>query len=210
MFYSTRRRSAPMTPEQTFPRGRLRVEDFHMIFAGKCGQKRKHLRNSKPYFKYFSIFFNIFHSQTPWPTDRSWDVTCHSWQRHISEEARQCDLLILWLDCDRRDLRLLNNCNAKKLWCGFVGPKNGAIQQFWSSFLEYTMNPWYIDGKCAIKTHKNTYFHRSRGRLCFGFEVKAKTFASRCWNWHCLRWALDGRAWTFQDVPLISPVFMAF
>ena len=185
MFYSTRRRSAPMTPEQTFPRGRLRVEDFHMIFAGKCGQKRKHLRNSKPYFKYFSIFFTLKHPD-----------------RRIA--------LGTWLATADRGTSRRKHDNAKKLWCGFVGPKNGAIQQFWSSFLEYTMNPWYIDGKCAIKTHKNTYFHRSRGRLCFGFEVKAKTFASRCWNWHCLRWALDGRAWTFQDVPLISPVFMAF
>ena len=198
MFYSTRRRSAPMTPEQTFPRGRLRVVCPHDF----CWEMWTEKETSSQLQTLFSIFFNIFHSQTPWPTDRSWDVTCQLTEAHLggSTTVRFADPLV-GLRSSRSQIVEQLQCKKTFVWlCRSKKWGHPTVLIFirCHEFMVYC----YIDGKCAIKTHKNTYFHQSCGRLCFGFEVKAKTFASRCWNWHCLRWALDGK-----DVPRCSIFF---
>ena len=87
------RQSALTTLEGTFPRRELSCKVT--IRLDKMQQKLQHMRTFLILTEclYFGFSKTFQMSQT---AIRS---------RHISEEARNCDLLILWLDCDRGDLR---------------------------------------------------------------------------------------------------------
>lgn len=213
-----------MTPEQTFPRGHLRVVCPHDFFAGKCGQKRKHLRNSKPYFQYFSIFCNIFpsFSLSNTLTDGSLarDVTFLT-EAHLggSTTLRFADPLVGLRSSRSRMVEELQCTKNNGVWlCRFqkMGPS-----KFWSSFLEYTMNSWYIVIYCYIFMVNAQHIKKHRD---FHRRLWTSMYASGWLRWrrkHLFRgagigvasdepWMVGRRLVECQDGPFFSPVFMVF